>query len=1056
MGGPAVPDELSGALPQGLYETLRTQSIERHLTALGQGQATRFESLLESETPEALARHIERAVRQALATAPSGTRVELANRLLASLANADAIMDPPQLLHAVYDAQQIRRRSLRRPTTPLSDAALLTASHDDPNLAHELRRELESADQVDLLCAFIKWRGLRLLEGALQALAERGAQLRVITTTYMGATERHALDELANRYNAEIRINYETNATRLHAKAWLFRRDTGFHTAYVGSSNLSQQALLDGLEWNVRLSGVATPRLVQKFQITFDSYWEKPNFVPYDPEADAERLDEALRRAGGSTARRDFGPTGLEVIPFLHQQEMLEDLEAARAKGFNENLVVAATGTGKTVVAALDFKRSADNAGRLPTLLFVAHRREILEQSRRTYRRILNNGSFGELLVGGEVPHDWQHVFASVQSLTLDRLDRIDPARFSVVVIDEFHHADAPTYRRLLEGLRPAQLLGLTATPERGDGKSVADEFFDGRIASELRLWDALGEDLLVPFHYFGVADETDLRNLEWRRGNYDTAQLSVLFTGNDARAAKVLAELRDKVLDTSQMRAIGFCVSVQHAMYMAEVFTRAGISSAAVHGSTPQVERDEILRRLREREINCVFAVDLFNEGLDVPEIDTVLLLRPTQSSTVFLQQIGRGLRRAEGKAVLTVLDFIGQQHRQFRFDLKYRALLGIGRKQLEREIEDEFPSLPSGCQLVLDRVAQQTVLEGVRAQLRLPRRALAEDVRSYGTTDLAEYLERSGNELRDVYRGTTDSWTGYLRTARLISPDSIFERVAAAVLAARADEAEQELLRRVGRFLHVDDRERANSYITLLTSTGSPYRELGVRDQAFARMIFFTLELQRKFGLGEEAYDAGLNYVRSFPWVCSEISQVVELGVRKARHAPWPLATAGTSRLALAQVPLYTHASYNRYEVLAALGLDDARIGSHREGVAWCEGAGADVFFVTLNKVEAQHSPTTMYHDYAISPELFHWESQSTTSLASPAGRRYLSGASMALLFTRPTAKDDWGTGVPYTCLGPVDYVQHKGERPISITWRLHRPMPADVFAVANAVAV
>ncbi|WP_052207067.1 DUF3427 domain-containing protein [Sinomonas humi] len=1029
--------------------------MEQYLTHLGEGLASQFQGLPEEETPEALARHIERAARQALASAPSHSRLELANRLLSSLARADTIIDPPQLLHAVYDAKQIRRRSLRRPTTPLSDAALLTASHEDPNLAHELRRELESADQVDLLCAFIKWRGLRLLEGALQELSERDVRLRVITTTYMGATERHALDELANRYNAEIRINYETNATRLHAKAWLFRRNTGFHTAYVGSSNLSQQALLDGLEWNVRLSGVATPRLVQKFQITFDSYWEKANFVPYDPATDAERLDDALRRAGGRTASREFGPTGLEVVPFVHQEEMLEDLDAARTKGFKSNLLVAATGTGKTVVAALDYKRLADGAGRLPTLLFVAHRREILEQSLHTYRRVLNNGSFGELLGGGELPSEWLHVFASVQSLTQERLDKIDPSRFAVVVIDEFHHADAPTYRRLLEHLTPAQLLGLTATPERGDGKSVADEFFEGRIASELRLWDALGEDLLVPFHYFGVADETDLRNLEWRRGNYETGELSALYTGNEARAAKVIAELRDKVLDIPEMRAIGFCVSVQHAEYMAQVFTRAGIPSSAVSGSTPQPERDEALRRLRDRKINCLFAVDLFNEGLDVPEIDTVLLLRPTQSATVFLQQLGRGLRRAEGKAVLTVLDFIGQQHRQFRFDLKYRALLGIGRKQLEQEIEDEFPSLPSGCQLVLDRVAQRTVLEGVRSQLRLQRPAITEDIRSYGTTDLAEYLERSGNELRDIYRGTADSWTGYLRTARLISPDSIFEQVAAAALAVGAEKAEQELLRKIGRFLHVDDRERADSYTALLNSSDSLYREVGVRDQAFARMIFFTLELQRKFGLGEEAYDAGLDYVRSFPWVCREISQIVDLGVQNSRHAPRMLKTAGASHFRLAQVPLYTHASYNRYEILAALGLDDARIGSHREGVAWCEKTGADVFLVTLNKDESQHSPTTMYRDYALSPELFHWESQSTTSLASPAGRRYLGGGSTVLLFTRAAAKDDWGMGVPYTCLGPVDYVQHNGERPIAITWRLHRPMPTDVFTVANAVA-
>ena len=365
-------------LPEGLYESLRTEGLQRRLVALPSTRETSFHSVPADDAPDVLARHIEKMAREKLAATPAEDRVAAANRLLRSVADPedpDLVLSGPELLHAVYEAGAIRRRMLRRPSTPFSEAALLTASHEDPNLAHELRRELESADSVDLICAFIKWRGLRLLESELRSLKERGTRLRVITTTYMGATERQAIDELVKRYGAEVRINYETNATRLHAKAWLFRRLTGFDTAYVGSSNLSQPALLDGLEWNVRLSGIGTPRLLQKFQITFDSYWEDRRFVPYAPDRDAARLDEALRRSGSTERERDLGPTGLEVVPFLHQQEMLDDLEAERAKGHHRNLVVAATGTGKTVVAALDYKRLAEGRHERPTLLFVAHRR---------------------------------------------------------------------------------------------------------------------------------------------------------------------------------------------------------------------------------------------------------------------------------------------------------------------------------------------------------------------------------------------------------------------------------------------------------------------------------------------------------------------------------------------------------------------------------------------------------------------------------------------------------------------------------------------------------
>ena len=239
----------------------------------------------------------------------------------------------------------------------------------------------------------------------------------------------------------------------------------------------------------------------------------------------------------------------------------------------------------------------------------------------RTYRDVMQYGAFRELYVGEHKPGQWKHIFASVQSLSSLGIEQLAPDFFDVVVIDEFHHAMAPTYRRLLDHLQPQQLLGLTATPERGDGGDVAKQFFDGRTASELRLWDALDADLLVPFHYFGVSDDVDLSQLDWKRGNYDTAQLSNIYTGNDARAAKVIRELRDKVTSTDQMRAIGFCISVQHAHYMAEVFNRAGIASIAVDGSTDDADRAAALNRLAARETNCIFAVDLFNEGLDLPQ---------------------------------------------------------------------------------------------------------------------------------------------------------------------------------------------------------------------------------------------------------------------------------------------------------------------------------------------------------------------------------------------------------------------------------------------------
>lgn len=1035
---------MTDSLPEGVYELLRTWRLDQVLAGLAELHPD-FAAVDPADAPHVLARHIAVAVERVLHNEKQPARmISLVNDLLQRIAAQDE-----QLADGVEHVEQLvvlRRtvgpgaRRLERPVTPLSAAALLTNAPEEPSLGAELRAELSSADQVDLLCAFVRWHGIRVLEQQLDLLHRRGVPLRVITTTYVGATEQRALDALVRRFHARVKVSYESQSTRLHAKAWLFRRDSGFDTAFVGSSNLSRSALVDGLEWNVRLSSVATPDLVRKFAGTFDSYWADPAFVDYDPDNpdDATRLRQALGRdrivTAGSLVSGPSGLSGLEVRPYPHQQTILEALDSERTvHNRHRNLVVAATGTGKTVVAALDYARLRAT---LPgdRLLFVAHRKEILEQSRRTYREVLADGAFGEIHGGGERPERWEHVFANVQSLTSHGVDRLPADHFDVVVIDEFHHAEAPTYRRLLDRLQPRELLGLTATPERADGTDVRSHFA-GRTAFELRLWDALTADLLVPFHYFGVADDVDLRGIDWKRGSYDVTALDRVYTGNDARAAKVIRETRDKVTDVRQMRALGFCVSVAHARYMAEVFTRAGIPSQAVSGETPSNRRQDALRHLRDREVNCLFAADLFNEGLDLPQVDTVLLLRPTQSVTIFLQQLGRGLRRAPGKAVLTVLDFIGRHRREFRFDVRYRALTGSSRRELATQIERGFPFLPSGSQLVLDRVAQQIVLDSVRQQLRLSRRELVVDVRSHGDLPLARYLDEAGRELPDIYK-SAGSWTGLRREAGLPAPP--------------AGPDENELLRRVAAFSHVDDPERAEVYALLADPAGPPYRALTARQQCLARMLFFTLWPDRG-GFG--SYQDGLDQLRRHPAVGAEIVELVQLGLDRARHVPRPLGEG------LLHVPLLSHAHYRREEILAALGWASMtrKARGHATGVVWVAESRTDALLVNLRKTERDFSPTTMYRDYALSPDLFHWESQNHVTTDSATGRRYLThrehGTHVAL-FVREAPSDDLGAA-PFLCLGRCDYVEHRGERPIAITWRLRRPMPGDTFRLAGVVA-
>ncbi|MDO9457256.1 DUF3427 domain-containing protein [Nocardioides sp.] len=1034
-----MPDSPQGSpvARRGLHERLITAELRQALDALDEigADVTEIIEVDDSEELEVLARHVYDVTLSALRQERDAKqRVSLINAMMSTLDRPDLALAPSRRLMRV-DARDVGAPTYGkvRPSTPLSDAALLTNAPGEPGLGAELRTEIDTSDEIDLLCAFVKWHGLRLLEPELRRLSERGVRLRVITTTYMGATERRALDRLVREFGADVKIHYDNARTRLHAKAWMFRRHTHFDTAYVGSSNLSRAALLDGVEWNVRLSRVGTPHLLDKFAKTFDTYWSDPSFEGYDPDRDADRLDDALAQAGGprDDSRVTISLSGLEVRPYPYQQEMLDAINAERREhDRHRNLVVAATGTGKTVLAALDYRNLCDEWGRRPTLLFVAHRREILDQSRRTYREVMVDASFGELYVGGERPREWRQVFASVQSLSNAAGD-LSPTAFDVIVIDEFHHAQAPTYRALLEHFSPHELLGLTATPERADGLDVRD-YFDGRIATELRLWEALGADLLCPFHYFAVADGTDLRQISWNRGRYDDSELDNVYTGNQGRAAIVLKQLRDKVLDPGSMRALGFCVSVAHAQYMATVFSDAGIPARAVSGATPAVERQAAIDDLKSRKVNALFAADLFNEGLDIPEIDTVLFLRPTESATVFLQQLGRGLRRTRDKAVLTVLDFIGFHRKEFRFDLKLRALTGQTRRGLERDIERGFPFLPAGCQIMMEKQAQEIVLANIRAQVGSRWNQIVAELRSCGDLDLGPFLDESGLELSDILR--RGSWTRLRREAGLPS--------------SAATPGEDKLLKRVRAFAHVDDRLRALAYDALLDDSAPSYAELSSVEQRLAQMLFFSIWPD---GGGYDSYDDGLAALRGQHAARAELRSVVDLSFEAGRHQALELTGS------LAQVPLRVHARYQREEVLAALGYASLarKPNSFREGVLYAPDVNVDAFFVTLKKSQADYSPTTMYRDYPISPELFHWESQSVTSQASRTGQRYLTGSSTVLLFVRQEQKDEFGTS-SYLFAGPMTYVSHQGEKPIALTWKLEHALPSDFYNAASVVAL
>lgn len=508
----------------GAYEQLITRSLKSSLAELD--ERTRRDDLDRAEASRRLAHHVGQVLFTAFESIPRNQRtlaqVELANRILAQVAErhgdiADVVESPAQVLRAVDPPSGWGSHQLELPSIPLLDHDLLANAPDEPRFVSALLSEFDSADRIDAVVAFIRRTGLNLIRDGLQRARSRGVPIRILTTTYTGSTERTALDWLAE-HGIEVKVSYDVRTTRLHAKSWIVHRNTGFSTAYVGSSNLSHSALVAGLEWNVRLAQAAAPEVFNKLSATYESLWNDETFEAYDPANDRDRFDQAVAAVRGGTPITAV--SGLEIRPWSYQREMLEAVRVERERfARHRNLVVAPTGTGKTVFAALDYQAllAGDGGADLPkdpTLLFVAHREQILDQSLLTFRDVLKAGDFGERLVGGRRPEQWRHVFASIQSLNARDLEALDPTHFDVVYIDEFHHASARSYQRLIEHLKPRELVGLTATPERGDGVNVK-ELFDDRYAFEMRLWDALDQQLLVPFHYYGVADGTDLSDLE-------------------------------------------------------------------------------------------------------------------------------------------------------------------------------------------------------------------------------------------------------------------------------------------------------------------------------------------------------------------------------------------------------------------------------------------------------------------------------------------------------------------------------------------------------------
>ena len=875
------------------------------------------------------------------------------------------------------------------------------------------------------------------LEFALKKFTSDGKCLRIITTTYTGATDYDAIARLATLPNTEIKISYDGTQDRLHAKSYIFIRNSGFHTAYIGSSNLSSYALKDGKEWNFKATQFELPQVIENVRNSFESYWCDDTFECFVPGVSDERLKKALG-IDWETPLLDFSALDL-MRAKDYQQEILEKLDVERnVHGHFRNLVVAATGTGKTVIAAFDFKRYRE-AHPDCHFLFIAHRQEILHQAMQTFRIVLDDPNFGSIWDGNNEPSNYQHVFASKDTLR-NRVDTLQLRAdyYDYMVVDEVHHIVAPTYVKLMTCFKPQILLGLTATPERTNEQEDITVFFDGHISAEIRLPAALNAGLLAPFYYYGIPDNVNLSEVKWSGHGYDIAELSRIYTQNDYRTGLILRKMQEYIGNNQlhKVRALCFCVDKNHAKFMNAKFTLAGLKTDVLTSDDDDRHRNIVKKRLQAGTINYLFVVDLFNEGVDIPEIDTILFLRPTESATVFLQQFGRGLRLHKDKDHLTVLDFVGHSRAEFSYKERFEALIGRHSQNIKDEIEGGFANAPFGCKIILEEKAKEEIIANIEGYLRsLNKGRIIKEIAAYyklakDAFSLKGFLTYSHVPFHKVYGSMT--WGELCQLAGVCKDVSVH--------AAQIKYAVKKKWLATDSFSYFKQLLRfADSGFKCDTTK---FTEL---EQRYAVMLYY--DLYDKAG-SYTSIAQMFNDLASDVLFVQEFKEVVEY-LKDKCVAP----EKEDNSVYKNWNPLRLHGVYTKAQIQAALGLSTlARKSPSREGVERLKDIKLEAMYVDIIKKREEGSMTA-YKDYAQNREFFHWETQNRVSEGSREAEAYRNGENNMLLFVRQQVEHpDFGCRMGFTYLGQVTMNSIEGSKPMQIVWHLNTPMSEATYAFAS----
>lgn len=956
-----------------------------------------------------------------------------------------------------------------------------SSPHDEPLLAGgrdallpHLRAHLDKAIGADFAVAFVMESGLNLVEEHLVDLLERGGSVRIVTGDYLGVTEPRALrrlNDLQESYPNKFTVKvFEAGSGSFHPKSYILKSLDSKGVALVGSSNLSKTALTDGVEWNLRASDGQSGKIFSDVLRKFDGLWGHPQTKALTIEW--INSYEARRSNLRSVPERVMAPSDepVEPLPTPHpiQEQALKALRETRDEGNKAGLVVMATGLGKTWLAAFDTQQLV--AGRT---LFVAHREEILRQAMRTFRKLRPTAHLG-IYNGEEKEKDADVVFGSIQTLgRQSHLKQFSVDEFDYIVIDEFHHAAATTYRRLIDYFEPAFLLGLTATPERTDGGDLL-ALCQENLVFRCDLAEGIRQGLLSPFQYFGVPDEVDYENIPWRSSRFDEEELTKA-VATQSRAQNALEQFQER----AGLKALGFCCSQRHADFMRSYFKDHGIRAAAVHSGENSDPRALSLEQLSAGELDIIFSVDMFNEGVDVPDVDTVMMLRPSESRILWLQQLGRGLRKSDDKDHLTVIDYIGN-HRTFL--LKPQTLFNLPSGDLAirdklLQLEQGEADLPPGCDVTYDLQAVE-ILRGL-----LRHNSDADTISYYykdfkerhGRRPAATEMYHEGYSPRN-FRSGYGSWFGFVLAMGDLGPDQV-SQVQSVGMGGFLKELE---ITRMSKSLKmivlsamldkgclpgailIEDLSREVQKIASRSAALKKDFSVSLQDDAGLRSYLeknpiaaWTGNWQRS-GKSYFSYNDG-EFVFSFdnannsrPEVADLIREIVDW--RLAEYLDRPIDEPSVIRPEKSPNTgeLLTGKSYMRADIAPAFGLEFST-------AKWNQGyvAEDEQIFLLVTMDKEGMADEHQYGDRFLSRSEFEWISQNRHSQTGTAGqkirRHKQQGISVHLLIRR--TKKIGSKAAPFVYCGEVDFQDWEGNKPITVRWRLKEPLSDNLAAMFSA---